>query len=195
MTISRQDVAPSRASRTGLVLTSLFLLAGCSPQPYVPGYAFYPQPAMLDVLHPTAGGAQQTPLTVYVSILGVRRADAHHHVPHSVAVRMRLENNGPGNVRFDPRTLQLVTGTLRSFDAPQVYPAEVIRLSPGQQKVVNALFPFPPNTSERDFNLNNLRLRWQVEINNGAIPQTAFFERIGLVYATDSQDSGLYWMP
>jgi hypothetical protein len=41
-------------------------------------------------------------------------------------------------------------------------------------------------------NLNNLRLRWTVQVDNYPVPQTALFERTGGGYAAPPPDSADY---
>ena len=103
------------------------LIGGCAEPVYVPDYTFVPQPAVVDVVRRDTGGGQPPvrPLTVLVTVSGVRYEDAAHHVPRSVEIRLRFENNGALPVQFDPNTLDLVTGSLRPFEQPSVVPAQV----------------------------------------------------------------------
>ena len=166
---------------------TLLLSAGCAPQPYVTGYTFYPQPETIEVAH-RAGGAVQTPATVLVTVLGVRRADPSRQLPYSVAVRLRIENNGPGQVALDPRTLELVTGTLRHFPPPLTRPDRPVLLSPGQRQDIDASFPLPDNAQPGDFNLNHLRLKWRIDIDGHPVAQAAFFDRTAAQSAYDTYD-------
>ena len=157
-------------------VAGLLLVSGCSSSPYVSGYTYYPQPATVEVLR--RGSNLPPPLSVLVSILGIHRGDPKHSIPYSVVVRMRFENIGQSRVSFDPRTLELVTGTLRSFPPPIVEPPQPVELAPGQRRELTAYFPFPPNTKASQMNLKNLRLRWEVKIDAYTVPQTALFERV-----------------
>jgi hypothetical protein len=169
----------------------LMSIGGCAPQPYVQGYAYDPKPNIVEVYH-RVGTTEQTPLTVLASILGVHRADARRNIPYSVVVRLRLENSGQSLVSFDPATLELVTGTLKAFPPPQLRPPEVISLSSGQRRDVMAYFPFPPNATAHDMDLNHLRLRWEVKVDNVAVPQTALFQRSATYYDEDAYDAEVY---
>jgi hypothetical protein len=184
---------PRKWSGGGIVLTALLLLMapGCATQPFVSGYYFYPQPATVEVYHRGAG--QQTPLTVLASVLGVRRADTKHHIPYSMAVRLRLENNGDATIQFDPHSMELVTGTLRAFRPPLTNPAQPVDLAPGQRRDVTAYFPFPAGTTASQTNLDNLRLRWEVRIDNYSVQQTAMFERTAPDYSYDAVDQNFYY--
>ena len=170
-------MSPRMLPRLPILRLASLLLAGCAQSQYVPGYAFYPEPAAVQVAHPTSPQNQQVPLTVLATVAGVRNADANAHVPASVAVHLRFENNGPSRVLFDPRTLELSNGQLRGFPPPQTDPARVLIIAPGQRQEVTAYFPFPPGTSARNWNLNKLRLRWRVDINDYPVLETAYFER------------------
>ena len=156
------------------ILATALSAGGCSA-PYVSGYTYYPQPATVEVVHNDAN--QQTPLMVLVSVLGVHNEDSHNQIPYSVVVRMRFENVAQSKVTFDPASLELVTGTLRSFSRPRVSPAGTMTLSPGDRKELTAYFPFPPDTGAQDMNLRNLRLRWEIKIDSSPVIQTVVFER------------------
>lgn len=161
--------------RLPVLILAVPLLAGCAQSQYVPGVAFYPQPAAVEVAHPTGPQNQQVPLTVLATVLGIRNADPDAHVPYSVAIRLRFDNNGPSRVVFDPRTLELTNGELRAFPPPQTDPARVVVIQPGARQEVTAYFPFPRGTTAHDWDLKRLRLRWRVDINNYPVLQTAYF--------------------
>lgn len=159
------------------LLLPLLCGMGCSSgsrSPYAPGFRYAPEPALVDVFR---RGTKAPPLSVMVSVIGVRRADEDRRVPPSIEIRVRLENNGPARVSFDPATLQLVTGTLQPFLPPMVRPPTMIDLAAGQTQTINAQFPFPPGANYRNTNIDALRLRWQVRVDNQLVPQTALFER------------------
>ena len=65
-----------------------------------------------------------------LSVIGVHREDRTEGFPESVEVRMRLENNGPETVRFDPQTLELTNGRLLPFPPPLARPPNPITLAP-----------------------------------------------------------------
>jgi hypothetical protein len=160
---------------------SMFALVGCQPGPYLSDYSYQPRPGIYEVRK--HGAEQQAPpLTALVTILGIRRADPDHHVAPAIDVRLRFESNGSEPATFDPASLDLVTGTLRSFPRPYVSPPTSFELSPGQQQNVTASFPFPPNTAPGQMDLNELRLRWVVHVGGFPVAQTALFERLGSGY-------------
>ena len=166
----------TRTTSLGAVLLGLlFLTAGCEQDPYLPGYSFYPQPAAVNVMH--RGPTEQTPLTTLATVVGVRRPDANKNEPSAIVIRLRFENNGPAHLTFDPQTLELVNGALRPFQSPQVQPAFVLELPPGQKQEITAAFPLPSGFRPEQINLRNLRLRWQVKLDNYDIPQSAIFEQ------------------
>lgn len=156
-------------------------VGGCTQQPYLSDYNYEPKPAIAQVIK--RGSEQSPPVTALATVIGVRRADSEHHTGPAVVVRLRFENNGPAEAEFDPSTLDLVTGMLRSFPPPVVSPPGVLRLSAGQRQEVTASFPFPPGTGPSQMDLSNLRLRWMVRVDNYPVPQTALFERLGDGYA------------
>ena len=156
----------------------LFLSAGCSP--YVEGLYFSPSPAVVEL---TKSGAQgQAPLTALASVVGVRRADSHQNLPESIQIALRLENNGPKAVTFEPPSLQLVTGRLFVFPPPILHPPQPIELAAGQTADVTAFFPFRAGVDYDTIDLNDLRLRWVVRIDEQSIPQSAEFHRVRPIY-------------
>jgi hypothetical protein len=162
-------------------LLMLFLLlsaGGCSP--YVDGLYFSPSPAVVELTKPGAQG--QPPLTLLASIVGVRREDSHKNLPESVQVALRIENNGPQSIGFDPHSLQLVTGKLFVFPPPILQPPQPFELAAGQTADVTAFFPFPAGIDYDTIDLNDLRLRWVVRIDNQTIPQSAEFHRVRAIY-------------
>jgi hypothetical protein len=158
-----------------------FAAGGCESGPYLPAYSYQPRPGIYKV--GKHGAEQQVPpLTAMVTILGVRKADSDHHVGPAIDVRMRFESNGTEPIIFDPSSLDLVTGSLMPFPRPYVNPPTPLTLSSGQQQNVTATFPFPPNTTPGQIDLNELRLRWVVRVAGFAVPQTALFERVNSGY-------------
>ena len=161
-----------------LIFATLLVAGGCSSSPYVSGYAFYPQPAVVPVFHQAPGAASpQKPLTMLATVLGIRREDSQRHIPTSVEIRLRFENDGNAAVEFDPRTLELVTGTLRPFGPPRTSPPQPTMIPPGQSRTVMALFAFPPGARPRDMNLSYLRLRCYVNIERQPVLLNAYFHQ------------------
>jgi hypothetical protein len=185
--IMTQQVRIGRWLLLATLIGLLPIVGGCGSGPYLSGYSYYPQPAVVNVARKDA--PNQIPLTVLASVLGIRNADKEHHVPYSIDVRLRFESNGPAEVVFDPATLDLVTGTLRPFPPPRVQPPNVITLHPGDRQDVNATFPLASDMSPDRMNLSNLRLRWVVRVGGYPVPQTALFERAAGSYGPPP-DSG-----
>lgn len=162
-------------------LLPLLFQMGCSTPTYVEGFRFAPSPELVDVF--ARGSATRTPAaSVMASIVGVRRTDKRAQIPSSIELRLRVEDHGAPSLYFDPRTLQLVTGTLEPFGAPILPAPRPITLQPGQTRTIRAFFPFPPGTSYRTLILDTLRLRWDIRIGNDIVPQTAYFERASPLY-------------
>lgn len=159
-----------------VLIIGLLGSAGCRPSVYVRGYAFYPQPAAVEVL--SRGGEQPSPLTVLISVLGVHKQDVRKNIPYSVVLRLRFENTGSIPVVFDPRTLDLVTGTLQPFEPALPQPDLPVTIPPGRRITVSAKFPFPSGRTPSDMDLSHLRLRWEVTIDKYPVVQTAAFDRI-----------------
>lgn len=160
----------------GLVVGSFLVtsLIGCSP--YVDGFQYAPRPAVATV--PGVPPQQGAQVTAYASIIGVRREDRKAGIPESVEARLRIENDGPQTLVFDPRSMELLDGMLLKFPAPVVRPPEVVELEPMQSAVVSAFFPFPPGHSYRNTDLDSLQLKWVVQIDRRPVTQSVSFHRL-----------------
>jgi hypothetical protein len=145
-----------------LPLALLVLIGGCSV--YVDGYDFRPRPAVVEV--PSTQPTEPPPLSAFATVVGVRRADPDAKMPPSIEIRLRLQNNGPKTITFDPHTLELMNGQLLKFDPPRLDGEGPITLVPMQSAVVDTDFPFPPPNSYYNTDLESLQLHWQVAIDN-----------------------------
>jgi hypothetical protein len=185
---------------SGLVLAPILLvfLGGCSQ--YVEDYNFMPHPALAEIGPPQAQGqpapgqtAQQPPpVSVLASIVGVRRADSKQNLPESVEVCLRVENNGPGPITFDPRSLALLDGHLVQFPPPVVRPPQSITLAPMQGAIIGAFFPFAPGHSYQDTDLSSLELRWAVDMGGQGVAQAVDFRRVVWGYYDPYWDYPVY---
>ena len=162
-------------------LSVILAVAGCrsssSSSPYVAGYRFQPQPAMVAILT----REQKTAVNVLVSVIGIRQAEQNN--PASAEVRIRLENKGDVPAVFDPLSMSMVSGSLQPFGPPQVNPPQPVQIAPGQSMTLTALFPLPPGLDVKTMELNFLRLEWEVQIDKIPIQQTAGFERVSPLYS------------
>jgi hypothetical protein len=149
------------------------LIAGCSV--YVGDVSFVPHPAVADV--PPTPPQQTPPVSAMASIIGVRYDSPSEQLPSSVEVRLRVDNNGPGNVVFSPTSMELSNGELQKFPPPIVRPPDPVSLVQGQSAYVTAYFPFPPGHSLYDTDYGSFQLRWRVQIDGKIVGQGAFFRR------------------
>lgn len=156
----------------------LLLVGGCAS--YADGYRYVPRPAVANV--PPTPPQTYPPVTGFASVIGVYLGDSHRGIPVSVQVQLRVENNGPATVVFDPRSMQLLDGTLMDFPQPFLDQPAPITLAPQQSVAVGAYFPFPPGRSYDNTDLNALQLRWAVQINGSTIGQAVTFTRMIPVY-------------
>lgn len=160
--------------------------AGCSP--YVGGFYYRPRPAVaearLSATQPATATAAQPRVTAYAIIVGVRRADPAIHVPLSIEVRLRLDNQSEREVQFDPRTLAMTTAQLIPFRPPRVV-QRAIEITPHRPTVVEAFFPFRQGLSLDDMDMSGLRLRWLVSIDSTMVPLAVEFKRVHQYYFQD----------
>lgn len=168
----------------------LAMLAGCSP--YLDGYDYVPRPAIADV--PPAPPQTYPPATVMASIIGVRRADSNANIPLSVELRMRIRNNGPLTVAFDPASVVLSNGALMQFPPPIIDNPSVVTLAPGQEATVDALFPFPGGHGYSSPAMNSLTVRWTLLINGQQAPQIVYFQRIWNYYGQPYYNPPPIWL-
>ena len=166
---------------TGLLgLLFLMTAAGCAaPPPYLPGFRYTPEPALVVVPQPEK---QEPTLTVMASVVGIRRGDPGAKIPPAVEIRLRFENNGPVPVSFEPRTLDLVTGSLQDFQPVETRPSQPFQLATGQSQTISAFFPFSQGLHPGMMSLDALRLRWHVTIDGQPVMQTVNFYRAAPMY-------------
>ena len=157
---------------------ALLLLIGCTA--YVGAYQYMPRPMLAEV--PATQPGQNPPLTVLASVIGVRRADKDQGIPESVHVRLRVENNGPGMVNFNPASLELTSGALIRFPPALTRPVQTVAVVPAQAAVFDAYFPFPAGQSYDTTDLGALQLRWQVQIAGQVVGQVVYFHRVSWRY-------------
>ena len=121
---------------------------------------------------------QAPPVASMASVIGVRRADDKAELPACVEVRLRVEDSGTHIVKFDPRSLDLINGSLWKFPPAIVRPPEIVTIRPGEAALIGAYFPFPPGKDWDDIDMESLQLRWTVLIDGKVAEQAAYFRRI-----------------
>ena len=184
-----------------MTLGSMFLAlaGGCSA--YVDNFYYAPHPALAEITavgpQPVAApppmamtqpqmapmpqpAAQPQPPVVssFASVVGIRNADGNQGIPHSVQIRLQLVNRGGQSVVFDPRTLELMNGSLMRFPPPMVRPPQPISLVPQQPAVIDVYFPFPAGYTWENTELETLQLRWATAIDGRPVAQQVDFHRI-----------------
>ena len=157
------------------------LLLGCSP--WVGGFYYVPHPGFTEV--PATQPLQPPVVAAFATIEGVRYPDDQLHLPYTVEVILRLENNGPDTVHFDSRSMDLTTGDLVRFGPPVLLSPPVPMLAPGQTMMVTVDFPFPAGSSFDQLDLSSLHLRWSVQVGTQNQPLSIQFQRGGYRYYGD----------
>jgi hypothetical protein len=168
----------------GVLFCGLLMMGvvGCSQ--YDDAYHFTPSPVNAQI--PGTQPSDPPPVTTEVSIVGVRWDDPHNHIPPSIEIRMRMDNDSPENVVFDPMTMHLSTAQLVPFSAPIIRPPQPITVGPSQSAYLTAYFPFPSGQSQDSMDLSSLQLKWQLAIGDRHVGQIANFTRTSTYYAGPS---------
>lgn len=171
----------------GLLISAFCLLGvvGCSQ--YDDDYQYTPRPVTADIPSTQPGGPP--PVSTMVTVVGVRYEDEDNKLPPCIEVRLRLDNNGPDPVLFDPMTMQMSTGQLVQMAPPIIRPPTPINLAPAQSAYLTAYFPFPAGSSYDRLDLNSLQLRWEVSIGGRRVGQVVNFTRVWQSY----YGGGPYW--
>ncbi len=154
------------------------LAAGCS----VYDHRFDYQPGPLDVAAPVPGAADQQPVRVLVSVMGVRRAGSDVEMAATVEVRLRIENFSDADVLIDPATFALFSADLQQFPAGHSVPAEPLQLLPRQSAVITTYFPFPEGKVPGPYDLNGLNVRWTLYVGDRPVTSSASFSRLPEAY-------------
>jgi hypothetical protein len=162
--------------RLTCLIAAILSMALCGCSPYLGDFQYVPHPALAEI--PPVAPDKASPLSAFVSVIGVFRGDAKQGIPESVEVRFRLENNGPHAVSFDPNSLELMTGDLQSFQPPIVRPPQPVTLAPTQLAMFDAFFPFSPGRDYDNTDLRSLQLRWRENIDASPVRQVVSFRRI-----------------
>jgi hypothetical protein len=174
-----------RAAFLLLSVVCLLAIVGCSQ--YDDDFQYTPRPLTADI--PATQPQDPPPVSTMVTVIGVRYSDEDNHIPACVEVRIRMDNNGPYTVLFDPMTLELSNSQLVRLAAPIVRPPTPITLTPSQSAYLTAYFPFPNGTSYDSLDLNSLQMRWQLKVGGRAFGQVANFTRVWSSY----YGPGPYW--
>jgi hypothetical protein len=162
-----------------LLIASLLILPGCST--YLSGYYYVPRPGVVTV--PATVANEAPAATVFASVVGVRRGDEGANRPEAVEVRLRIDN-GKDVLAIDPRTIELLTGTLVKFGPVEPLPLEPLTLQPNQSADILAVFPFAPGAGTGNVDLSALRLTARVSIAGKPVDAVFNFQRAVEVYVS-----------
>jgi hypothetical protein len=155
----------------------LALCASCYGPWY--DYTFAPVPQEARVADEAVPGAQARAL---ITLPGIRRpAD---DAPARIELRLRLENLGSVPVELCPQGFALDTADLQSLPAARVVPPEPLRIEPGEFRVYDVHFDLPPGRKPRDYNLDGLAFKWELDFGHGPVPTSVTFQRV-LAYVDD----------
>ncbi|MBT8484535.1 MAG: DUF4354 family protein [Phycisphaerae bacterium] len=177
-----------RCSSPPLLLSLLLLLGGC--QTYS-SLSYEPAPAE-SILYAAAAADGRVLARTLVSIGAVHDADPDANTPPAVDVRIMVENTSDRPITLDPATLALVSGRLHAFDPPFLSQPNPVTLGPGQTTTVDATFPFPAGMPPSAVDMRQLLVRWTLDIDGQAAPDSVSFQRRRYSYPSYWHDPA-YW--
>ena len=154
--------------RTLLLLLPLLALGSCST--YYE-HRFAPAPIDLDL---SLGEQSDARARGLVTVRGIRRpADGRGAV---VEALLRIENLGPTPVELVTETLSLVSADLRELGRPAVRP-DPAPLGQGVSENYELEFELAPEASPRDYDLQGLNLKFEVDFGGQRVMHGITFDR------------------
>jgi hypothetical protein len=156
-----------------LLCLPLLLMIGCATPTFVGGFYYMPHPGLANV--PATQPSQPPSVAALATVVGIRYPDDQLHLPLSVEVLLRLENNGTEAATFDPQSMQLTTGDLMRFPPAIVGTSTPLNIAPGQSVMLTADFPFPGGRPFDQYDLSSLHLRWTVQVGSKSAEQIVDF--------------------
>lgn len=172
----------------GVLGGAIFLTAvvGCSQ--YDDDYQYAPRPGTVEI--PATQPQAPPPVVTSATVIGVRYDDPDAKIPASIEIRMRMDNNGPDPVVFDPMTMELTTAQLIRLGPPIVRPSTPINIPASQSADLTVFFPFPVGSSYEAVDLNSLQLRFQIQVGPKMDGMIVNFTRVWPQYYGPA---GPYW--
>ncbi|MDY7109040.1 MAG: hypothetical protein SYC29_10435 [Planctomycetota bacterium] len=152
------------------------LLGGCSTC-----YSYSFTPALAEHTIELEDARPRQAVRTFVSIIGVRRADAGENTPPAVEVRFRIDNGSDVEARIEPSTLQLVSADMMRFDEARIVEGETT-IAPRSSATFTAWFPFPDGSSVLRTDLDGLNVSWWLEVGDDRRAQSAAFSKRERVY-------------
>jgi hypothetical protein len=154
-------------------IVPLLLMVGCAAG--YEDYYYLPHPGMAAI--PATQPSQPPLVTAFATVVGINGPDDRSGRLPTVATRLRLHNNGPETVTFDPHSISLSTSDLVPFPAPILNTTSLLTIAPGDTAMISADFPFPDGRTPAQLDLSSLQLRWSVRTGTGTAEQTLNFQR------------------
>jgi hypothetical protein len=169
--------------RTTITALALGLLGACTSYGDI---RFEPNP--LDVS--LAQGEGGPPLgRALVSVRGIREVEdgQGNDDGHELAVVLRLDNESGAPVELLTEECEVVDASLDTLAPPHVarrgpHEGDPLAIAAGETAVFDLVFPFPPDSSPGDYDLQGLNLRWAVRSGERTVHVSSTFERIKPVY-------------
>lgn len=167
--------------RTASIALALLLTTGCST--YY-DHRFTPAPVDVDLSLDQAGvDARARGL---VTVVGIRKPDDGRGAV--VEVRLRVENLGSQPVELVADSLALVSADLREMGRPAVAP-EPAPIGQGEQGTYQVEFELPDGKTPRDYDLQGLNLKFEVDYGDQRVMHGITFDRFGEPYPREPRVS------
>lgn len=162
-----------------VAMVPLLLMVGCAVS--YDDYYYLPHPGLAEI--PATQPTQPPLVTAFATVVGINWPEDRTKTLPTIGTRLRLHNNGPDAVTFDPHSMSLSTSDLVLFPAAILSPASPVTIAPGDTAMISADFPFPDGKTPDQLDLSSLQLRWSVRTAIGNAEQTLNFQRhIGRSY-------------
>ena len=167
--------------RNALIALALLLAPACST--YY-DHRFTPAPVDVDLSRDQADvDARARGL---VTVVGIRKPDDGRGAV--VEVRLRVENLGAQPVELVPDSLVLVSADLREMGQATVVP-DPAPIAQGEQGTYQVEFELPSGKTLRDYDLQGLNLKFEVDYGDQRVMHGITFDRYGGLYPREPRVS------
>jgi len=149
----------------------LSILAGCSSSGWYE-HRFDPAPIEVSVSNEGTPGSQ---IRALVTVIGIAHGKEGH--PDAAVIRVRLENLGSAEAKFDAPSSSLLTADLKALGPPQAPPTAGQEIAPGGTGEYDLAFPTPEGKRPADLDLSGLNFRFAILFGEKKVVTGMTFQR------------------